>query len=316
MMLVLLILVCLGFSFVLGGCEAALMAVSRVRVRHAAQEGDGRALALLPLVEDRDAMLGVVTVANHLASLGAFLMVAWVAVSWWGGWGYAVAFVVALPVFLVMLEILPKKLFRRYPFRSLRYALPLLLAVGWFRFLFRAWGEVVKAPGETAEQRQTAEVLRADLGVLTAKLIESGQISGSGAGLVRRVLEFKRLKAGDLMVPLRRQVALAGDVPLRLALEMVRSEAVEEMLVLGENGRYAGVFEVTKCPARVNADALVRQYMRTLEEVREDEPALTVLQRLRRRGRVVALVLGRDGAAVGMLREEALIGALLGKKVG
>jgi Mg2+/Co2+ transporter CorB len=135
-MLTLVVIVCLLVSFVLAGCEAALLAVSRVRVRHAANEGDRRAKRLLPMIENRDAMLGAVTVANHVAALGAFLLMAWKLVGWAGQEGYAVAFLLGLPVFLVGLEILPKKLFRRYPFRMLRRAVPLLRVVGIFRPLF------------------------------------------------------------------------------------------------------------------------------------------------------------------------------------
>ena len=56
-MLTLVVIVCLLVSFVLAGCEAALLAVSRVRVRHAANEGDRRAKRLLPMIEEQKSLV-------------------------------------------------------------------------------------------------------------------------------------------------------------------------------------------------------------------------------------------------------------------
>ena len=94
---IILLLISLALSFALSGLESAVLAVSRVRVRHAASAGDRRAARLLPLVEDRDALLGAITVANHVTNLAAFLIIAWKLARVSGAWGYLVAFAVALP---------------------------------------------------------------------------------------------------------------------------------------------------------------------------------------------------------------------------
>jgi putative hemolysin len=82
-----LLLVSLALSFSLSGLESAVLAVSRVRVRHAAGAGDRRAARLLPLLEDRDALLGAITVANHVVNLLAFVIIASKLVNVSGGWG-------------------------------------------------------------------------------------------------------------------------------------------------------------------------------------------------------------------------------------
>jgi Mg2+/Co2+ transporter CorB len=112
-MMILFLVVFLLLSFALSGLESAILAVSRVRVRHAAGEGDRRAASILPLVEDRDALLGAITVANHVTNLSAFVILTWKIVRVSDAWGYFISVVVALPIFLVGLEILPQKLFRR-----------------------------------------------------------------------------------------------------------------------------------------------------------------------------------------------------------
>lgn len=310
MILALLVLICLVFSFILAGCEAALLAVSRVRVRHAANEGDKKARRLLPMIENRDTMLGAVTVANHVAALGAFLVMAWKLVGWAGQGGYAVAFLLGLPVFLVGLEILPKKLFRRYPFRMLRQSLPLLRVVAVFRPLF---GKLLRSAhgSEIAEGVPEDSVARGDLRELAVTLARQGQISTGAAALIQRILDYRRLRVRDVMVTLKHSVALAPDVPVHVAVELARGHGLEAVPVLGEEGSFIGVFEPALCGPHLPEDRMVRQHMRTLEQLREDEPALRALQRLRKRGRVVALAVTAAEVPCGVLTEEALLRPLL-----
>lgn len=311
-MMGLLLLAGMVLSFVLAGCEAALLAVSQVRVRHAANEGDARAGRLLPLVEDRDALLGAVTVANHVAALAAFLVMAVKLVECCGAWGYAASFALGLPVFLIGLEILPKKLFRRYPFRMLRWSLPVLQVAGLFRPVFR--GLLRRVPVlESGAMVPTDSVAREDLRAMAKLLAHREQISSAACAMIGRVLDYRKLCARDVMVPLRHSVALAPEVPVHVAVELARGHGLEAVPVLGEHGGFIGVFEPGQIGPRVPEDRLVRQHMRSLEQAREDEPALRVLQRLRKRGRTVALVTDAGGAAAGMVTEQALLKPLLGQ---
>jgi CBS domain containing-hemolysin-like protein len=310
--MVLLVLVCMVVSFGLAGTEAALLSVSRVRVRHAASEGDRRARRLMPILEERDAMLGAVTVANHVSALTAFLLIAWQLVERFGGVGYVWAFVLGLPIFLVGLEIIPKKLFRRYPFRLLRLVLPLLAVVSIFRPLFRGLARRVSLKDDGASPGVPAEsVARNDLMELSGKLSQQGQISPEASKLIGKVLVYRKQTVGEVMVPLRHSVALSPDVPVHVAVELARSHSLESVPVLGEKGDFVGVFEPASCGPHLPQDRMVRQYMRPLEQIREEEPLLLALQRLRKRGRTVALVVNRQGEPSGIVTEEALLRPLL-----
>lgn len=311
--MVLLILICLIVSFGLAGTEAALLSVSRVRVRHAASEGDRRAQRLMPMLDDRDAMLGAVTVANHVCALTAFLLIAWRLVDWFGGLGYILSFLLGLPLFLVGLEIIPKKLFRRYPFRMLRAVLPVLSVVALFRPLFGGLARrVFPQNGGDPAMVPMESVARNDLRELSVTLSVQGQVSPEASRLIGKVLDYRRRTVGEVMVPLRHSVALAPDVPVHVAVELARSHGLESVPVLGEKGDFVGVFEPAMCGPHLPQDRMVRQYMRPLEQIGEGEPLLRALQRLRKRGRTVALVVGSTGEPTGVVTEEALLRPLLG----
>lgn len=306
-----LLLVTLALSFALSGLESAVLAVSRVRVRHAAGAGDRRAARLLHLLQDRDALLGAITVANHIINLAAFVIIALKLVPVSGAWGYLAAFVVALPVFLIGLEILPKKLFRRYPFRCIRALSPLVIAVGLLRPLFRLF----QRQSDLAEANMDVPNVsagRQDLCHQAQTLQKMGQLAPGTADLVEQVLNYRRLRAADVMRPLTRSVALAPDLPLSTAQIMAREHEMSTLPVIGDKGTFVGVLDLSALPGRLPPDRLVRQHMRTLDTVHEGDSALQALQRLRKRGRSICLVTDGQSEPRGLLYEEDLLRHLIG----
>ncbi len=308
---IILLLLSLALSFALSGLESAVLAVSRVRVRHAASSGDRRAARLLPLVEDRDALLGAITVANHITNLAAFLIIAWKLVRVSGGWGYLAAFAVALPIFLIGLEVLPKKLFRRYPFRTIRALFPLVLIIGLFRPLFRLMARA-HPTDTTSVPNQSAG--RDDLRHQARTLEHQNQLSSGAARLIHQVLDYRLLHAGDVMRPLTRSVALSPDLPLSSALILARENRISTLPVIGDHGSFVGVIDLSTLGKDMPPDRLVRQHMRTLDSVHEQDTALQSLQRMRKRGRSLCLVLDANQQPSGILHEEDLLRRLMGTR--
>ncbi len=307
----LLLLLCLALSFMLSGLESAVMAVSRVRVRHAASGGDRRARGLLPLLEDRDALIGCITVANHLTNLGAFLLVAFPVIHHASLWGYVLAFALALPVFLIGLEVMPKKLFRSYPFRSMRSISPLVHLVGLARPLFRAVAgkKTTDANEAPSDARQTRG--RDDLKALAQALAAQHQLSSNATHLIERVLDYKKLRTADLMQPLARSIAIAAEIPLSTALIIAREQNCTLLPVLGDNGSFIGLLDTTDLPAVIPPDRLVRHHMRTLDAMPASLPALHTLQRLRKSGRRLAIVVDERQQPLGLITEERLLEPLM-----
>lgn len=307
-MLTLALLLALLLSFLLSGMESAVLSVSRVRVRHAADD-DPRAARLLPLLEDREALLGAVTVANHMANVTAFGLIIWRLVKALGPWGYAVGFLLALPVFIIGLEVLPKTLFRRYPFRVLRRLVPLLSLVSTLRHVFGAMSAISTVKHERTDSVTSS---REDLKRLVNSMAHDSLLPPAASELMVGVIDLRPRPVTDVMVPLTRIIAAGPDIPVSMALEMARQHGFSALPVLGESGDYVGVFDATQLPAAVPADRLVRQHMRPLDEVDGAQGALSILQRLRRRGTSLALVVTMpERTPQGLVTEEDLIRPLM-----
>lgn len=308
-MIWLALMAALALSFLLSGIESAVVSVSRVRVRHAADEGDARATQLLKLIENRDALLGAVTVVNHVTNLAAFVIITWELIQTLGPWGYGAGFLIALPVYLVGLEVVPKTLFRRYPFRLLRQLLPLVQAIGLFRFPFKAFRQMGNSAGSALDSRSSA---REDLKALTTTLAQQRLISQSTAALIGRVIDYKKWKTSNLMVPLTRITAVPPDLPARSAVRLACERGFSALPVLDETNGFAGILEMLTLPATLPADRTVRQFMSAVENAASDASALHTLQRLRKRGRALAIVTNSaTGKPEGIVTEEDLLGPLL-----
>src|SRR5215212_5750002 len=100
-MISLILAISLPAAFLLSGIGSALLNVSRVRARHAAEEGDRAAARLAKLLEHRNELHHAVTVLHHLFALAAFACCVMMLVARLGNLGWLGAIVVVLPLFVV-----------------------------------------------------------------------------------------------------------------------------------------------------------------------------------------------------------------------
>src|SRR3954447_817391 len=116
-------------SFVFSGIEAGILSVNRVRLAHREKSGDAAAAKLNRLLSEPERLLVTVLVMTNLMNISAVVLAAQELVRLFGPRGYLLTLAVFLPVYLVLIELLPKSIFRRFPFRALaKLAEPLRLA--------------------------------------------------------------------------------------------------------------------------------------------------------------------------------------------
>ena len=84
--------------------------------------------------------------------------------------------------------------------------------------------------------------------------------------------------------------------------------------MIGDQGSFVGVIDLSTLGKDMPADRLVRQHMRTLDSVHEQDSALQSLQRMRKRGRSLCLVLDANQQPSGILHEEDLLRRLMGTR--
>src|SRR5437660_9807857 len=110
---------CWAISFLFNGIEAGLTSIDPVRLRHHVKLNRPAAVRLDRLLKTPERLLVTVLLVTNLADILALLLLTRRLISAFGSKGFLAAAIIALPIYLFVLAVLPKSLFRRFPFRAL-----------------------------------------------------------------------------------------------------------------------------------------------------------------------------------------------------
>src|SRR2546430_13319689 len=119
MIVAFVIFCCWTVSFFFNGIESGLLSIDPVRLRQNVKRRVPAALQLNRLLKRPERLLATVLLVTNAADIVALLLLTSQLYRWYGYAGFLFALVVALPVYLFVLSVLPKSLFRRFPFRAL-----------------------------------------------------------------------------------------------------------------------------------------------------------------------------------------------------
>src|SRR2546428_7821475 len=110
---------CWIVSFFFNGIESGLLSIDPVRLRQNVKRRVPAALRLNRLLKHPERLLATVLLFTNAADILGLLLLTRQLVRSFRNYGFFLAFLVALPVYLFLLGVLPKSLFRRFPFRAL-----------------------------------------------------------------------------------------------------------------------------------------------------------------------------------------------------
>lgn len=303
---------CLLVSFVFSGIEAGIFSVSRVRLAHHAKQKEPAALKLERLLSHPDRLLVTVLVVTNFANISALILVTTMLVERFGNNGYWIALAIYLPVFLLGLELLPKSLFRRFPYRALAaFAEPLRLA-NLLLSPMHILGEAVKrlAGGKEDALGQRLFLAREDFKYLAEEGERAGTLGKAESALITNVVDFRGTTATDVMIPLDPARTLNLGTSVSELLQRSAEKHQDRWLVGDDGGAIIGVVSAFDVLMGGRRDVNISAYTRRVVTVSPNEPAQSVLTKLRAARTTVAVVRGANGP-IGRLTWEDLIRRLV-----
>jgi putative hemolysin len=232
------VLLAMVMSFIFSGMESGLFALSRSRIRQLMRAGDRRAVLLHGYLERPERFLWTILTGNTVAN---FLLVALLVTTLYGALPLAsVRFwsLLAGALFLVylLLDLLPKVLFRRFPNRL---CLALVMPFRWLAIILTplvaplAWLANRLAGGEARGGQifGNREELRA--------LMEGAQnpLSSEERRLVNRVLNLQKLTVQRVAVPWDKVRRTTEHTPAAAARAALAESGQSRMPVTSADGR-------------------------------------------------------------------------------
>jgi len=316
-MIWLAIAVCSVVSFLFSGIEAGLLSMNRVRLRHRVKQRDRAAIKLNRLLARPERLLVTVLLVTNLMNVFALTLATQEFVRLFGRWGYGAVFAIALPFYLLCLELLPKSLFRRFPYRAVAFlTTPLRLADLLLAPLHWVGQGVVRALfGRRPENQQKLFVAREDFKYLTIESERTGALGQAERQMIHNVVDFRAITAEQVMVPMARVRTIAASAPLEDLLAHSRTEQLERWPVVGEQGQLVGLVQTFDIALDGRQRGRVESFQRRIVKVAPNEPAYSIVRKLRAARTTLAAVVDGEGKSIGIVTWEDLIQRLVSTAV-
>jgi len=312
MTVALIIACCWIVSFFFNGIESGLLAIDPVRLRRNVKRRVPAALKLNRLLTRPERLLVTVLLVTNAADIIGLLLLTRQLVRSFGYWGFALALVAALPVYLFVLGVLPKSLFRRFPFRALARLAGVLQFVSWLLWPVLELGTTIGRwllPQQAKKARLFAA--REELKQITAQSEREGAISATERAMIHNVVDFGGVRARDVMVPLSKVVAVEPNMRVDQALSLSAASGVDRLPVISRSGEPQGLVNVLDILLEKNGEESLGYFVRRIVMAEEDEPAYRVVQRLRAARLGLAAVRDRHQRLRGIVTIEDLVRRLV-----
>ncbi len=303
---------CWIISFLFSGIEAGLLSVDPIRLRHQVNQRRRAALRLNRLIQRPQRLLITVLLVTNLADISALLLLTRILVMRFGVAGFGVAVLIALPVYLFVLAIFPKSLFRRFPFRALAAIGGLLDLATTILSPILAIGERVGrllVPNAIAE-RPRLFAAREELKDIAVQSEREGSLTATERAMIHNVVDFRNVRARDVMVPITKSVVVSPDVSVAEAVKLSATTGIDRLPVVAE-GRAVGLVNVLDMLLDDGGSHPVQRQMRRIVTAPAREPAYRLIRRLRAARLGLAAVIDADHKLTGIVTLEDLIQRLV-----
>jgi magnesium and cobalt exporter, CNNM family len=314
-----IIFCCWISSFFFNGIESGLLSIDPVRLRQNVKRRVPAAVRLNRLLKHPERLLVLVLLFTNAADILGLLLLTRELVRSFGDAGFVIALVIAFPVYLLLLSVLPKSLFRRFPFRALvRLAGVLEFVSILFSPLLElgAWLGRLLLPDRAAKHARLFAG-REELKQITMESEREGSLTATERAMIHNVVDFRGVKVRDLMLPAPKVVAVQPNASIQEALDLSASSGVNRLPVITPEGQPAGLVNVLDILLdRDGENKPLSSYIRRIVTTSEEEPAYRIVQQLRAARLGLAAVLDQKKKLRGIVTIEDLIGRLVSSSGG
>ena len=309
----LIIFCCWIISFFFNGIESGLLSIDPVRFRQNLKRRAPAAVRLNHLLKHPERLLATVLLVTNAADIIGLLLLTRQLVRLCGFAGYFFSLAIALPVYLFLLSVLPKSLFRRFPFRALASLAGLLeVASKLFSPLLEFGARIGKLvlPARAAKNPRLFAA-REELKQIATQSEHEGALTAIERAMIHSVVDFRSVKIGDVMVPSMKVVAVQPSASTQEALALGAASGLDRLPVVPPDGRPVGLINILDILLDQNGSKPLGNYVRRIVTTTGEEPAYRVVQQLRAARLGLAAVVDQDKRFCGIVTLDDLIQRLV-----
>ncbi len=307
------VILCLLISSTFSGIEAGILSVNRVRLRHRLNQGDAAARKLDRLLSHPKRLLVTVLLVTNFMNISAIILGTQEIVRLMGPQGYFVSFLISLPVYLFGVELLPKAVFRRFPYRALASVSELLRLTDLILSPLLWIGARIQSLllGHRKPRERKLFVAREDFKYLTIESEREGALTKVEREMIHNVVDFRAVLAKDVMVPIESVETIRSEATIEELLSLARARDLDQMPVVAPDGEITGLVNVLEVLLNGTTRGHVGSYQRRIVSVGAQEQAYQVIQKMRAARISLAVVKDQDSKVAGIVNSEVVISRLV-----
>jgi CBS domain containing-hemolysin-like protein len=207
---------------------------------------------------------------------------------------------------------LPKSLFRRFPLRALAALAGVLNVVSILLWPILELGSRV---GHFFIPRQASKsarlfIAREDLKQIAVQGEREGSLTSTERAMIHNVVDFRNVKASDVMVPIEKAVTVRPDTSIDEVLKLSAAAGVDRLPVISD-GQAVGIVNIFDLLFDETRRESLANYTRRIVTAADEEPAYRIVQRLRAARLGLAAVTDSQKRLVGIVTGEDIIQRLV-----
>jgi len=317
--LMLLVILIMGSAF-FSSSETALMALSKIRVRHMVEENIKGARNIAKVIESPNDLLSSILIGNNLVNIGGSALATTLALEIFGPKGVGIATGVMTLLVLIFGEITPKSLAAQ---NSEKYSLKIIKVIMFIMKILKpivyvlsyVTNGLIKLLGGDAGKYQPL-ITQEELKTMVTVGHEEGVLEVEEKQMLNRVFEFGDLYVKDVMVQRGEIVAIDYYSSYKELLEIVEKEPFSRYPVFKDQKEniigFIHVRDLLISKDEEEKFSLVN-YIRAPFYTIEFKKIVAVFKEMKNERVHLGIVLDEYGATVGIITMEDLIEEVLGE---
>jgi len=319
---ILALMLLVGAAAFFAASEAALISVSRIRIRGMVEHNVRGSRSALHLLEERSRLLATVLIGNTVVLLAADSLATWIFIR--QGVPHAAIWSTVVMAILILLvgEIVPKTIAVSNAPRWAVILAPVLERVAWalgpVNRIFVAISYVMVRPFGIHPSSAGPFITEEDIRTIVNVGAEQKVLEEDEREMIHSVIEFGDTIVREVMTPRPSMVCVSVDGTPHKALELVMSEGYSKLPVYHENvDNIIGVVHERELLIALANGSISSQPLRTLMRpvsmVPENKKVSELLREMKRDKFSLSIVIDEYGGTAGLVTMEDILEEIVGE---
>lgn len=312
-----ILLLCSAFF---SSSETALMSISKIRLRHLAENNVKNAKQTQALLEEPNKLLGTILVGNNLVNIAASAIATSIAITLWEDKGVGIATLIMTILILIFGEVTPKNLAMDYTEEIVLIITPFMRKLV---FVFRPvvavmtsiTNVIIKLFGGKVNEKKPF-ITEEELKTIVAVSSQEGVLESDEKEIIDNIFEYSDLRIRDIMVQRMDIQAVDSQASYRDVIDAFGQKRFSRIPVYEDTiDNIIGVLyakDLFFMPVDEKKDFDVKNYMRSPVYTYEFIKISDFFRRMQGDRVHLAIVLDEYGGVAGIITMEDIIESILG----